>query len=377
MNNSSFTTISLKKLNKKSVFDYIYSQKNTCKANIARDLNMGLSTVTQNLKELENLGLICKNGFFDSTGGRKADALQIVKNARISIGIAILKHQIHIVATNLYGELVFFEIFKTPYLQSPDYYINLSKILDEFIEKNSIAQNDILGVCIATQGIVSNDGSTIDFGEILQNSQMKLSDFSSNIHYPCFLQHDSKSAGRLELWKDDSIQNAVIFLLNHNIGGAIISNGTVLNGDNMRSGTIEHIIVDTNSSETCYCKKTGCFETLCSIDALQRKAQMPIEDFFHTLRLGDINCLEIWRNYLRHLSIAISNLSLIIDGKIIISGFLSSFLTKDDLDILLHFINHHSTFDFSSDNLIVSDSGKLTQSIGASLYFTEKFLDLI
>ena len=48
--------------------------------------SMGLSTVSQNLNLLENEGLIEKNGYFDSTGGRKANAIQIVSDFRISIG---------------------------------------------------------------------------------------------------------------------------------------------------------------------------------------------------------------------------------------------------------------------------------------------------
>ena len=43
---------------------------------IVQDLQMGLSTVSQNLNLLEKEGLIDRNGYFDSTGGRKAQAIQ-------------------------------------------------------------------------------------------------------------------------------------------------------------------------------------------------------------------------------------------------------------------------------------------------------------
>ena len=57
---------------------------------IVQELQMGLSTVSQNLNLLEQEGLIEKNGFFASTGGRKANAIQIVSDFKISIGIGIL-----------------------------------------------------------------------------------------------------------------------------------------------------------------------------------------------------------------------------------------------------------------------------------------------
>lgn len=67
---------------------------------------MGLSTVSQNLNLLEQEGLIERNGYFDSTGGRKAQAIRIVSDFRLSIGIGILKNMFHITVVDLYGEVI-------------------------------------------------------------------------------------------------------------------------------------------------------------------------------------------------------------------------------------------------------------------------------
>ena len=77
MNEKSITTITLKKINKKSVYQYIYEHRQTAKQQIVQDLTMGLSTVSQNLNVLEKEGLISRDGFFESTGGRKAQVIQI------------------------------------------------------------------------------------------------------------------------------------------------------------------------------------------------------------------------------------------------------------------------------------------------------------
>ena len=96
MSEKGLTNISLKKINKSKVYQYIYRKKTTSKLQIVQELQMGLSTVSQNLNLLEQEGLIEKNGFFESTGGRKANALQIVSDFKISIGIGILKGMFHI-----------------------------------------------------------------------------------------------------------------------------------------------------------------------------------------------------------------------------------------------------------------------------------------
>ena len=76
MKEKGMTTITLKKINREKVYQYIYQQKETSKLQIVQDLQMGLSTVSQNLNELENDGLISRNGYFESTGGRKAQIIR-------------------------------------------------------------------------------------------------------------------------------------------------------------------------------------------------------------------------------------------------------------------------------------------------------------
>ena len=103
MSEKGLTTINLKKINRSKVYQYIYKSKVTSKLQIVQDLQMGLSTVSQNLNLLEQEGLIERNGYFDSTGGRKAQAIRIVSDFRLSIGIGILKNMFHITVVDLYG----------------------------------------------------------------------------------------------------------------------------------------------------------------------------------------------------------------------------------------------------------------------------------
>ena len=86
MDKKSVTTLTLKQINKRTVYQYIYRQRETSKFQIVQDLNMGLSTVSQNLTTLEKEGLIERNGYFASTGGRKAQIIRIVPDLRIAIG---------------------------------------------------------------------------------------------------------------------------------------------------------------------------------------------------------------------------------------------------------------------------------------------------
>ena len=371
------TNISVKKINRSKVYQYIYRKKITSKLQIVQDLQMGLSTVSQNLNLLEQDGLIEKNGYFKSTGGRKANAIQIVSDFRISIGIGILKNMFHITAVDLYGNALYTNTIPFPYSNTPDYYKQVTDKIKEFIATNQYDEEKILGVSIATQGITSPDHSTVLYGNIMNNTGMILEDFSRYLPYPCYLEHDSKSAAFLELWKHPELDSAVVFLLNRNLGGAIITNHQIHQGSSMHSGTIEYICIHPDGP-LCYCGNRGCLETYCSANALEQAAGMNIKDFFSLLREKKSPQLtQIWKDYLHHLAFAMKNLNLIIDAPIIISGYLAPYFLEDDIAYLTKHINVSSPFALNKEQIFVGTNGQYTPAIGAALFYVNQFIHAI
>ena len=377
MSEKGITNISVKKINRSKVYQYIYRKKITSKLQIVQDLQMGLSTVSQNLNLLEQDGLIEKNGYFESTGGRKANAIQIVSDFRISIGIGILKNMFHITAVDLYGNALYTNTIPFPYSNTPDYYKQVTDKIKEFIATNQYDEEKILGVSIATQGITSPDHSTVLYGNIMNNTGMILEDFSRYLPYPCYLEHDSKSAAFLELWKHPELDSAVVFLLNRNLGGAIITNHQIHQGSSMHSGTIEHICINPDGP-LCYCGNRGCLETYCSANALEQAAGMNIKDFFSLLREKKSSQLtQIWKDYLHHLAFAMKNINLIIDAPIIISGYLAPYFLEDDIAYLTKHINVSSPFALNKEHIFVGTNGQYTPAIGAALFYVNQFIHAI
>lgn len=374
MSDKGLTTMSVKKINKNKVYHFIYNKRTTSKLQIVQELQMGLSTVSQNLKLLEEEGLIEKHGFFDSTGGRKAHAIRIVRTAKLAIGIGILKDKIYIAAVDLYGAAICRTSVSYAYTSADSYYRQLGRYLADFIRENGIAEDTVLGVSIATQGVISPDGQAVSYGEIMGNAAMKLSDFQQYIPYPCLLTHDSKAAACLELWNHKELRNAVVLLLNANLGGALIMDGTVHHGNHMRSGLMEHLCVNPDGP-LCYCGKRGCLETYCSANCLETAAGMRAADFFKALDSRPASALSyLWNDYLKHLAFAIRNLNIILDGDIIISGYLAPFFREEDVSYLLGQVNAASPFPLSRKQLLLGTQGEYTPAVGGALPFIEGFI---
>ena len=377
MSEKGLTTIALKKINRSKIYQYIYRSKLTSKLQIVQDLQMGLSTVSQNLNLLENEGLIEKNGYCGSTGGRKANAIQIVSDFRISIGVGILENMFHITAIDLYGNTVYTDTIPLTYSNTAAYYQQITDKVKDFIDKNQYPENKILGVSIATQGITSPDNTTVIYGNIMNNTGMRLKDFSRHLPYPCHLEHDSKSAAFLELWNHPELDSAVVFLLNRNLGGAIITNHQIHQGCSMHSGTIEHICVNPDGP-LCYCGNRGCLETYCSANSLEQASGMTIKEFFPLLReKKSPQLIQIWEDYLKHLAFAMKNLNLVIDAPIIISGYLAPYFTEDDTDYLLRQINSMTPFELKEEQILVGTHGQYTPAIGAALFYVKEFIQSV
>ena len=377
MSEKGLTNISLKKMNKSKVYQYIYKSKVTSKLQIVSGLQMGLSTVSQNLNLLEQEGLIERNGYFDSTGGRKAQAIQIVPDFKISIGIGILKNMFHLTAVDLYGNAIFTDTFSVPYSNTPAYYEQIAETVREFISSNHYEDEKILGISVATQGVTSPDHTAVTYGTIMNNTGMKLEEFTSHLPYPCYLEHDSKSAAFLELWNHPELDSAVVFLLNRNLGGAIITNHQIHQGNSMHSGTLEHMCINPDGP-LCYCGNRGCLETYCSVDSLEQAAGMTIKEFFPLLReKKSSQLIQVWEDYLNHLAFAMKNLNLIVDAPIIISGYLAPYFTDEDLSYLTYHINLTAPFKLDEDQILVGTNGQYTPAIGAALHFVDQFIHTV
>ena len=377
MSEKGLTNISLKKINKSKVYQYIYKSKVTSKLQIVSDLQMGLSTVSQNLNLLEQEGLIERNGYFDSTGGRKAQAIQIVPDFKISIGIGILKNMFHLTAVDLYGNAIFTDTFSVPYSNTPAYYEQIAETIREFTTSNQYAEEKVLGISIATQGITSPDHTTVTYGTIMNNTGMNLEEFTSRLPYSCYLEHDSKSAAFLELWNHPELDSAVVFLLNRNLGGAIITNHQIHQGNSMHSGTLEHMCINPDGP-LCYCGNRGCLETYCSVDSLEQAAGMTIKEFFPLLReKKSSQLIQVWEDYLNHLAFAMKNLNLIVDAPIIISGYLAPYFTDEDLSYLTEHINLVAPFKLDKGQILVGTNGQYTPAIGAALYYVDQFIHTV
>lgn len=67
---------------------------------------------------------------------------------------------------------------------------------------------------------------------------------------------------------------------------------------------------------------------------------------------GDTGCIERWEDYLRHLSILINNLHMVLEHTVILGGHVAPYFTDEDLSKIRHYVAERSTFDDDTSYII-------------------------
>lgn len=371
-----YNTAELRRQNRNRVFRYIYSSDTpVTKQDVAQSLNLSLPTVGQNLKELQEAGLLETQGTFDSTGGRKPRAIGIAAGMKCSVGIMLSMYHIHLVCIDLRAKVLAQKAVVREFEDSDAYRKELAEILEAFLDENEIDRERLLGVGIALPGIPDPENDTITLSRTLSSRDISFSRLVNCVPYPCFIENDANAGGVAEWWNHEAHENMVYLFVQRGVGGAVLMDGVRYMGRHHHSGEFGHMCI-VPGGQRCLCGRRGCLEAYCSTARISTDLGISREEFFAALENGNTEYQKIWSDYLDHLAIGINNIHMVLDCDIILGGVLAQFMGPymDDLRFRLKNI---SSFETSGDFLKLSRYLSLSTCVGVALHFISDFIDKI
>ena len=369
----SITPGQIRQNNRLLVYHLIYNQKRIAQQEICQELHLSRPTVAGILVQLEEAGLIRKEGVMESDqAGRKAAAYMINENYRIAVGVEIRKNEFKMLAVNLYGELLDNVIITLEYHNADFYYRELSDAVRDFLTAHDISHSQVLGIGIAMEALLSPDGEQVVYGRLLENTSLSISAFTRYLHYPCTLMRTVNCAAAAELWASPDLENALYLSLSEHLSAAVISNRSIVSGKHGRNSTVEHLQM-RQGGKRCYCGRSGCMETLCSLSSLLEPAEN-IDEFFRKARGSDPEAAARWADYLSRLSSCITIMHMMYDTDYILGGTLARYLNAEDLQILYQKLAVFSPYTETPDFLSISRIPLHDPIIGAALPYIWSFL---
>lgn len=317
------TNRAIRRENRNRIFRYICRTGRTSNPAIAYSLKMSLPTVLQNTRELQKIGVLYDAGELDSTGGRKAKTVDVVADYRLSIGIDITRNHLVMVLTNLVGANLDRERYYVPFRDEEAYYLKMKALLEKFVERNHLKEEQILGVGVSVPGIVDVRTNRIDRSHVLELSDFPLERIAGYIPYKTWFLNDANAGAFAEGFHAPDADHFFYLSLNNTVGGAFCDRKRLLEGDHNRCGEVGHMILIPDG-QRCYCGQKGCSDYYCSALRLAELEDGSLELFFEKLKEGGEKEAARWKEYVRTAALLIHNIHMTLDYDIIIGGYVGS-----------------------------------------------------
>ena len=356
------------------VYHCLYDAKAPCtKACLSQTLGLSLPTVYQALNSLMDMGLVQYCGEEQSTGGRRAQNLSIVSDARVAVGISITEDRIRLVLADLYlQELHYASIHHSLSWDSEEFPKFLYDTLETFLNDHQVDRGKLLGVGIALPGVITPDKQRILLAPTLGLQNTDLNALTCRIPYPVYLDNDATCGGRAEWFLRGGQSNLAYFSLESGVGGAVFFGGSPYNGDNLRSGEFGHMCVEP-AGLPCKCGKRGCLEAYSSVLRIKNTLGVTLEEFAQGLSAHNPDYELLLHDMLRHLAIGIDNIRMALDCDVILGGLLTEYLAPY-MQQLQEYARAYNIFGDSADYIHLSSLRQHSVSLGAALHFIQNFI---
>jgi predicted NBD/HSP70 family sugar kinase len=271
-----------KAVNRALLLDLLRRRGSVSRASLAKESGLTKVTVSSQVAELIELGVVKETGTGTSELGRKPVMLEIDGSAGASLGISISTESLRIVEMNLAGQVGRDEIMPIADHSPEAVERAIVDIARKAKRRAKQARFGLFGIGIAVPGAVERDS-----GRVVRSAKLNWTDvpfrdsvarlFEGILH----VGNDAALATIAERQlHDPEVDDFVCLLIDEGIGSGAFINGAIHYGHNGQYGEVGHMTI-VHGGPRCPCGNQGCWDLYGSELALRqalgaaRKGQPP------------------------------------------------------------------------------------------------------
>ena len=248
-------------------------------AELCKETDFSIPTVTKIILELIDEGIVFEEGKIGTAGGRRPSQYGINPNACYYLGVEVKRNSVSIGIQNFNNNFVkLSENISYTLDNTRESLFSLCTIINQFVADSGVIRDKIIGACINLSGrINSRKGFSYSYFFFEEKPLSEI--IESRIHIKTFLENDTRAMAYGE-YNCGVVKNEkdVIFVnMSFGVGIGIICDGKLYYGKSGYSGEFGHSPTFDNEI-LCHCGKKGCLETEISGIALERKFKKALED---------------------------------------------------------------------------------------------------
>ncbi len=259
-------------------------------ADLAKELNISIPTVTKLVEELVADHIVTDKGKIETNGGRRPNIFGIKNSAIYFAGIEVNRDHIHCVITGLQNNLITAKRYPDFELEDND--ASLEKLCDcieDFIKTCGVDETKLLGVGVGIAGRVNpNTGRSYKY--FTSNPKSLKEIIENRIHHRVLIENDTRAKcyGEYTTGLDGNEKNVIYLNLGRGVAIGIIIDGKLYYGNSGFAGEFGHTPFFDNEI-ICGCGKKGCLETEVSGIAIENKMAEQIRQGRNTILVDKFN----------------------------------------------------------------------------------------
>lgn len=368
-------------------------------ADLGREMDLSIPTVTKLVAELQDDGYILDFGKQETSGGRKPNIYGLNPASGYFVGVDMLKDKLNIAAIDFKGDKVQLEE-NIPYQleNTPASLEQFCKIIDDFIVSLPVERNKILAIGVNITGRV-NPASGYSYSIFYFEEKPLAQILEERLQAKVFIENDSRAMTYGEYMKGvvQGEKNILFVNMAWGLGLGIIIDGNLYYGKSGFSGELGHFCMFENEV-LCHCGKKGCLETEASGSAFHRilmeryregsntilagkldsGEEISLGDLLEAVRKEDVLCIDILEKMGVNLGKGIAGLMNIFNPELVILGGTLSLAGEYISLPIKSAIRKYSLNLVNQDTEIkISKLGERAGSFGACLLSRSKLLGMI
>ncbi|GAA1485983.1 ROK family transcriptional regulator [Brachybacterium fresconis] len=298
------------------------------RATLARSTQLTKPTVSKLVEELISAGLVEEHAPVSQGSGRPMVPLQPAKGTVLGIGLEIAAEHISCLGIDLAGRQL---SSHTEYLRvDADTVEETARACARLVEqvRADAPRATLVGVCAAVPGRMSPDGQSVlaapnlDWTEVPLGRELARTPQLDGV--PVQVHNDIRLSVLTEIARRPE-QSFMYVRGSTGVGGAIVLDGTVLDGVHGWAGEFGHTVVEPGGA-LCRCGRRGCLEAYISYHALRERAGLRtdvlIDELVEELSRSTDRA-EVIGTIGRSLGLALANALNILDlSTVVLSGYL-------------------------------------------------------
>lgn len=309
----------IRQMNSALVLREIRANQPITRAQIAQNLGLGKSTVSNIVEELVKRKLVLNLGerSANGSGGRPAPQFGFNPKSACGLGVDIGGTKIQVLLTDLVGEVIGTRRFATT-----NSVPRIVELVREVLTEFGVADRDVLALGVGVPGTV-NDGVVVRAKALSWTNFDLRAALREHFDFPIFLNNDVNNAALGERWLGSAEFSDELFFvsLGTGIGGAIVTNGNIVYGASGRAGEIAYTVSrsDLDAGTLNVLGQHGVFERRVSGYALSRHGVEP-EELFRRYSQGEPEAVGVIDDLVADLSVLISNVVSLLNPSMVVIG---------------------------------------------------------